>query len=279
MREQREIAGEHFFLPHQVTKPLLLHTAPNKRGRDAIAQRLSAMAPSLSTHPSFTRPRTSDRDGRPSTRDQGPDLLIPSRTSSLHSRITQPAPATLSQKAQQRTPKTLTHAYMVCGVGREPSQWVKAPAPAQGKIGHMKGAVGQFWLPEILGSSPRLEQDNEIARALHAAMKVCFDSFGTLKGSFHTNQFLRHASPTMLRSALAEASLTASTTPLFSSKIHLTLFTAFPFVSGLGLMKRELRLSATCERGPKRISTITSTRPTGFPTVFRSFLGILCTIF
>ena len=38
--------------------------------------------------------------------------------------------------------------------------------PAQGKIGHMKGAVGQFWLPEILGSSPRLEQDNEIARAL-----------------------------------------------------------------------------------------------------------------
>jgi hypothetical protein len=36
----------------------------------------------------------------------------------------------------------------------------------------MKGAVGQFWLPEILGSSPRLEQDNDIARALHAAMRV-----------------------------------------------------------------------------------------------------------
>ena len=49
---------------------------------------------------------------------------------------------------------------------------MKAPAPSQGKIGHMKGAVGQFWLPEILGSSPRLEQDNEIARALHAAMRV-----------------------------------------------------------------------------------------------------------
>ena len=134
---------------------------------------LITMAPSLSTHTSFTRPRTSDRDGRPSTRDQAPDnLLIPSRTSSLHSRITQPAPATLASKPQQRTPKTLTHAYMVCGVGREPSQWVKAPALPQGKIGHMKGAVGQFWLPEILGSSPRLEQDNEIARALHAAMKV-----------------------------------------------------------------------------------------------------------
>ena len=61
---------------------------------------------------------------------------------------------------------------MVCGVGREPSQWVKAPPPAQGKIQHMKGAVSQFWLPEILGSSPRLEQDNEIARSLHAAMRV-----------------------------------------------------------------------------------------------------------
>lgn len=128
------------------------------------------MAPSLNAHSSFTRPRTSDR---PSTRDQGDNnLIIPSRTSSLHSRITQPIPSTLNVKPQQRTPKTLTHAYMVCGVGREPSQWVKAPPPAQGKIGHMKGAVGQFWLPEILGSSPRLEQDNEIARALHAAMRV-----------------------------------------------------------------------------------------------------------
>ncbi|KAI5864386.1 AEX-3 domain-containing protein [Durotheca rogersii] len=133
------------------------------------------MAPSLNTHSSFTRPRTSDRDARPSTRDQGDtNLIIPSRTSSLHSRITQPIPSTLNVKPQQRTPKTLTHAYMVCGVGREPSQWVKAPAPAQGKIGHMKGAVGQFWLPEILGSSPRLEQDNEVARALHAAMRACF---------------------------------------------------------------------------------------------------------
>ncbi|CAI4211533.1 unnamed protein product [Parascedosporium putredinis] len=133
------------------------------------------MAPSLTAHPSFTRPRTSDREARPSTRDQGDtSLIIPSRTSSLHSRITQPIPSTLNVKPQQRTPKTLTHAYMVCGVGREPSQWVKAPAPTQGKIGHMKGAVGQFWLPEILGSSPRLEQDNEIARSLHAAMRACF---------------------------------------------------------------------------------------------------------
>jgi hypothetical protein len=131
------------------------------------------MPPSLNNHSSFVRPRTGDRDGRPGTRDQNDgNLIVPSRTSSLHSRITQPIPSTLNVKTPQRTPKTLTHAYMVCGVGREPSQWVKAPAPSQGKIGHMKSAVGQFWLPEILGSSPRLEQDNEIARALHSAMRV-----------------------------------------------------------------------------------------------------------
>ncbi|KAF1944483.1 hypothetical protein EJ02DRAFT_464071 [Clathrospora elynae] len=125
------------------------------------------MAPSLSL-----RPRTGER---PPTRDNADhSLIIPSRTSSLHSRITQPLPSTLNVKQGARSPKTLTHAYMVCGVGREPSQWVKAPSPAQGKIGHMKGAVGTFWLPEILGSSPRLEQDNEIARSLHAAMRACF---------------------------------------------------------------------------------------------------------
>ncbi|KAK5107877.1 hypothetical protein LTR62_000587 [Meristemomyces frigidus] len=123
--------------------------------------------------PSFTsRPRSGD--SRPASRGDE-DVVIPNRTSSLHSRITQPMPGAMNQpKPGARTPKTLTHAYMVCGVGREPSQWVKAPVPAQGKIGHMKGAVGQFWLPEILGSSPRLEQDNEIARSLHSAMRACF---------------------------------------------------------------------------------------------------------
>ncbi|KAL8735096.1 MAG: hypothetical protein Q9181_002934, partial [Wetmoreana brouardii] len=131
--------------------------------------------PSLRDHSSFIRPSTRDRGGRPSTGEHiDHSLVIPSRTSSLHSRITQPIPSTLQIKPNQRTPKTLTHAYMVCGVGREPSQWVRAPPPPQGKIGHIKGAVSQFWLPEILGSSPRLEQDNEIARALYAAMRACF---------------------------------------------------------------------------------------------------------
>lgn len=123
--------------------------------------------------PSFTsRPRSGE--SRPISRDEGDNIAVPNRTSSLHSRIVQPSANVMAQqpKLAQKAPKTLTHAYMVCGVGREPSQWVKAPPLQQGKITHMKGAVGQFWLPEILGSSPRLEQDNEIARSLHAAMRV-----------------------------------------------------------------------------------------------------------
>ncbi|KAK5134093.1 hypothetical protein LTR08_006983 [Meristemomyces frigidus] len=127
------------------------------------------MAPSLTSRPRSGESRPASRD------DDKPDLVVPNRTSSLHSRITAPLLGAMNQpKPGQRAPKTLTHAYMVCGVGREPSQWVKAPLPSQGKIGHMKGAVGQFWLPEILGSSPRLEQDEEIARSLHAAMRACF---------------------------------------------------------------------------------------------------------
>ncbi len=126
--------------------------------------------------PSLRGSRTKSFDNVGAIRDEN-GVLIPSRNSSLHSRIAQPLPTALSMRTGQRAPKTLTHAYMVCGVGREPSQWVRAPTPTQGKIAHMKGAVGQFWLPEILGSSPRLEQDNEIARSLYAAMRVSFAIF------------------------------------------------------------------------------------------------------
>ncbi|KAL8714319.1 MAG: hypothetical protein Q9220_001650 [cf. Caloplaca sp. 1 TL-2023] len=145
--------------------------------------------PSLRDHSSFIRPSTRERGERPTTKEHiDHSLVIPSRTSSLHSRITQPIPSTLQIKPNQRTPKTLTHAYMVCGVGREPSQWVRAPPPPQGKIGHMKGATSQFWLPEILGSSPRLEQNNDIARALYAAMRphCVHHSFVLQQDSSHT---------------------------------------------------------------------------------------------
>ena len=233
-------------------------------------QQLTTMGHSLRDASAFVRPRTRDRDReRPTTslsKDHGEhSLMIPSRNSSLHSRITQPIPSTLNAKSNQRTPKTLTHAYMVCGVGREPSQWVKAPAPAQGKIGHMKGAVGQFWLPEILGSSPRLEQDNENARALYAAMRV--KSLSSPTPCFVTADTVRHASRMMLKSALAEVNRTVFITPSFSSKIPLIPCMALHCVSGQEQTRSELKRSGTCERGQRQTTTTLQTKHTGSLTV------------
>jgi len=167
------------------------------------------------SQPSMARPGTRESH-RPMTREPTTDTTaVPSRTSSLHSRITQPLPSMLTKSNNRPTPKTLTHAYMVCGVGREPSQWVKAPPPPHGKIQHMKGAVGQFWLPEILGSSPRLETDNEIARALHSAMRVCIVS---LSSSTSPDQIYRHVSPTTSKSARVAVNLIVFTTPLSYNK-------------------------------------------------------------
>lgn len=122
-----------------------------------------------------SRTRSVDAASRPTSQASAAnldgDLIVPNRSSSLHSRTTQQLP-TAQHRNAPKVPKTLTHAYMVCGVGREPAQWIQAPSPAQGKITHMRNAVGQYWLPEILGSSPRLEQDNEIAQSLHSAMRV-----------------------------------------------------------------------------------------------------------
>ncbi len=229
------------------------------------------MAPSIRDHSSFVRPATRDR---PSTRDQADSsLVIPSRTSSLHSRITQPIPSTLSIKPAPRTPKTLTHAYMVCGVGREPSQWVKAPAPLQGKIGHMKGAVGQFWLPEILGSSPRLEQDNEIARALHSAMRVSFTSTTTClraaRGytlNAHDADYIRLAFHTMWRYVPVEASLIAYITRSCCSKTLRIRYTGSRSESGQGRTTNVRRRYATYVRGRRQTSSIHQTKRIGFPT-------------
>ena len=221
------------------------------------------MGPSLRDHSSFVRPSTRER---PSTRDQGDtSLVIPSRTSSLHSRITQPIPSTLNIKPVQRTPKTLTHAYMVCGVGREPSQWVRAPQPPQGKIGHMKGAVGQFWLPEILGSSPRLEQDNDIARALHAAMRVGSND-STLQLCLDTDKADRLASHMMSRFAPVEASHIACIIHSFCNKTLRILSTASPYEFGPVPMRNEQKRFAIFDDEQNQITSTMPTKLTGFHT-------------
>lgn len=221
------------------------------------------MAPSLRDHPAYVRPSTRDR---PATRGETDhSLIIPSRTSSLHSRITQPVLSTHNVKPTQKSPKTLTLAYMVCGVGREPSQWVKAPSPSQGKIGHMKGAAGQFWLPEILGSSPRLEQDNEIARTLYTAMRVRSSyNIGTGLPIAH---IARLASPMMSKSLQIALNRTAYITPLCSSKTHPIPCTVLHCVCGPVPMINAPKPFATYVGGPRRIITTTQRRCTGYHIV------------
>ena len=220
------------------------------------------MAPSLRDHPAFVRPSTRDR---PATRGEADhSLIIPSRTSSLHSRITQPVLSTHNAKPTQKSPKTLTLAYMVCGVGREPSQWVKAPPLSQGKIGHMKGAASQFWLPEILGSSPRLEQDNEIARTLYAAMRV--RSLYKINDT-HITHSARLAFPMMLKSLQIALNHTAYITPLCFNKTRPIPCMELHYVCGPVLMINAPKPFVTCAGGPRQIITTIQRRCTGYHTV------------
>ncbi|OLL26154.1 DENN domain-containing protein [Neolecta irregularis DAH-3] len=99
---------------------------------------------------------------------------LPSRTSSLHSRISQPIPEKLKMTPPPQQKKSLCYGYAVMGLPKEPNSWQKAVPLPQGKVMHMKGAINQYYVPEILGSSPRIEQDPETARSFYSAMRGSF---------------------------------------------------------------------------------------------------------
>jgi hypothetical protein len=62
---------------------------------------------------------------------------------------------------------------LILGLPKEPNNWAKTPpVTGGGKVTHAKGAINQFYVPEVLGSSPRVEQDHETARSLYSAMRV-----------------------------------------------------------------------------------------------------------
>lgn len=129
------------------------------------------MAPSLSSYASSLRLRARGSHDRPAHLDHSDDLPRPSSAVSTHSTRSMTGLSNRAPLAQHPV-NTLAYAYMVCSVGRDPSQWIEAPAPSQGKINHTKGALNHFWLPEILGSSPKFDRDGEMAKCLHSAMRV-----------------------------------------------------------------------------------------------------------
>ncbi|RMZ85767.1 hypothetical protein DV737_g368, partial [Chaetothyriales sp. CBS 132003] len=69
---------------------------------------------------------------------------------------------------------SLVHGYMVCGLHRDPTEWVVAPKPANGRPQRTAGAVGSFLSPQILGSIPPYERDEESMQTFAAALKAVF---------------------------------------------------------------------------------------------------------
>ncbi|RMZ87682.1 hypothetical protein DV736_g5091, partial [Chaetothyriales sp. CBS 134916] len=69
---------------------------------------------------------------------------------------------------------SLVHGYMVCGLHRDPTEWVVAPKSANGRPQRTAGAVGSFLSPQILGSIPPYERDEESIQTFAAALKAVF---------------------------------------------------------------------------------------------------------
>ena len=69
---------------------------------------------------------------------------------------------------------SLIHAYMVCGLNRDPTEWLVAPKASNGRPQRTNGAVGSFLSPQILGSIPPYEKDEEAVQTFAAALKAVF---------------------------------------------------------------------------------------------------------
>lgn len=66
----------------------------------------------------------------------------------------------------------LIHAYMVCGLNKDPTEWLLAPKSATGRPQRTLGGIGSFLSPQILGSIPARDRDEESVQMFAAALKV-----------------------------------------------------------------------------------------------------------
>ncbi|BFZ63740.1 hypothetical protein YB2330_004872 [Saitoella coloradoensis] len=148
---------------------------PMLRSKPSLSHFLAPSRPSTSQ-----RPQAQHTSSDASAHHERTLIRVPSRASSLHSRIAQPVhhpiPSSVRMNAASGSPsRTLCHAYGVFGLPKEPSSWQKSPlTTTDKKIPHLKGAINCYWSPEVLGSLPRVEQDSDIARSLYAAMRASF---------------------------------------------------------------------------------------------------------
>jgi hypothetical protein len=67
---------------------------------------------------------------------------------------------------------SLIHAYMVCGLNKDPTEWIVAPRSPLGRPSRTTGGVGSFLSPQILGSIPAQDRDQGTVQMFAAALKV-----------------------------------------------------------------------------------------------------------
>jgi len=70
------------------------------------------------------------------------------------------------------TVESVVHSYMICGANTDPTKWLVAPAREQENIRHRPGALKRFWRPEILASSPVVDENIEMRRTYNLAVMV-----------------------------------------------------------------------------------------------------------
>jgi len=117
---------------------------------------------------------------RPSTRAKssgGPpgsshsSLHVPDRLYSLKSVSSHHIACQFIQRPPKQ-PTSLIHGYMVCGLSRDPSDWLIYGQPSTGKVQRTPGSIGSFIQPSILGSIPAHDRDPATAQMFADASKV-----------------------------------------------------------------------------------------------------------
>ncbi len=71
---------------------------------------------------------------------------------------------------------SLIHAYMVCGLNKDPTEWLVAPRSPTGRPQRTPGGIGAFLSPQILGSIPARDRDEESVQMFAAALQVRSDA-------------------------------------------------------------------------------------------------------
>ena len=162
-------------------------------GNPSIPSTATRAGPSRFGIPSTTpsRPGTSQRAGS-SHGSISASLWKTSNVRHIAQQVVQP----LIKQAS-----SLIHAYMVCGLNRDPTEWLVAPKATNGRPQRTNGAVGSFLSPQILGSIPPHEKDEETVQTFAAALKAAFPNdceicIGTRPPGSTCHSFVLQMNPT-----------------------------------------------------------------------------------